>query len=116
MVDRGGVLPKMADGPAVSTQDAPSQSEPELFGTETMAELCARQGRLAEAIAIYRRLLAGQPDPTKLARWTERCHALERAQNPRSQPTPPPTVAPAPTAAPAPAAPPGPEDAVSLDV
>ena len=54
--------------------------EPELFGTETMAELCARQGRLGEAIRIYQRLLAQNPAPDKLARWTDRCRSLERAR------------------------------------
>ena len=58
-----------------------SSSEPELFGTETMAELYARQGQLAEAIGIYRRLIGGKPDDERLARWTQRCQSLERAQS-----------------------------------
>ena len=54
-------------------------SEPELFGTETMAELYARQGQLAEAIGIYRRLIGGKPEDERLAagpsaasRWSGR--------------------------------------------
>jgi septum formation inhibitor MinC len=58
---------------------APEQ-EPGLFGTETMAELCARQGRLGEAIKIYQRLLSQSPPPDKVARWTDRCKSLERAR------------------------------------
>ena len=40
-----------------TTDRALRQTEHELYETETMAELCARQGRLQEAVAIYRRLL-----------------------------------------------------------
>jgi hypothetical protein len=46
-----------------------------LYETETMAELCARQGRLQEAVAIYRRLL----DTHHHAHWADRLQALERA-------------------------------------
>jgi septum site-determining protein MinC len=50
----------------------------ELFGTETMAELCARQGRLEDARTIYRRLCArGGEDHERLARWSARLRALE---------------------------------------
>jgi septum site-determining protein MinC len=56
-----------------------------LFATETMAELSARQGRLAEAAAIYRHLLAALPaaakqapdDAARAARWTARLTELE---------------------------------------
>jgi septum formation inhibitor MinC len=58
-----------------------SSGEPELFGTETMAELYARQGQLAEAIGIYRRLIGGKPEDERLDRWTQRCQSLERAQS-----------------------------------
>jgi len=34
-----------------------------LYETETMAELCARQGRLSEAIAIFRELAETATDP-----------------------------------------------------
>ena len=49
----------------------------ELFSTETMAELCARQGRLAEALAIFRRLCARDAADERHARWSERIAALE---------------------------------------
>jgi septum site-determining protein MinC len=49
----------------------------ELFGTETMAELCARQGRLEEARAIYRRLCARADGDERHARWSARLEALE---------------------------------------
>ena len=48
-----------------------------LFVTETMAELSARQGRTADAIAIYRRLLAGGAAGDRLERWERRLAALE---------------------------------------
>jgi hypothetical protein len=51
----------------------------ELFATETMAELCARQGRFGDAVAIYRRLLEGAVDATKCARWQARMEELDRA-------------------------------------
>ena len=53
-----------------------------MFATETMAELSARQGRLAEAMAIYRHLIAGvqgSPGPADAARvekWTARLAEL----------------------------------------
>lgn len=42
-----------------------------------MAELCARQGRLGEAIAIFHRLLAAHPRHEGRSRWTERLSELE---------------------------------------
>jgi hypothetical protein len=48
-----------------------------LYQTETMAELFASQGRLQEAIGIYRRLLDGHPDSDRSAHWNERIEALE---------------------------------------
>ena len=66
-----------------------SQTEHELFETETMAELCARQGRLSEAVAIYRRLVDAQlpdqqrpprgPERERRSRWADRLQALEKA-------------------------------------
>jgi hypothetical protein len=53
--------------------------EDALFQTETMAELCATQGRPQEAIAIYRRLLEGHPTSDRAAHWSERLDALEEA-------------------------------------
>ncbi len=54
-------------------------SEHQLFETETMAELCARQGRPHEAIAIYRRLVDSHPGSPRKSRWLGRLAALERA-------------------------------------
>jgi septum site-determining protein MinC len=54
-------------------------NQAELFGTETMAELCARQGRLAEAIAIYQRLMQSRPEDERQGRWIARFQALARA-------------------------------------
>jgi septum site-determining protein MinC len=71
----------------------------ELFATETMAELSARQGRLADAAAIYRRLLARPAEDDRRARWTERLAALERAPAPDRAPPPAAAPAPAPPAA-----------------
>ena len=51
----------------------------ELYETETMAELCARQGRPHEAIAIYRRLIDGHPQSQGRGRWGSRLDALVRA-------------------------------------
>jgi septum site-determining protein MinC len=56
-----------------------------LFATETMAELSARQGRVAEAVAIYRHLMGAlqaaptqsSDDAARLARWVARLAALE---------------------------------------
>jgi septum formation inhibitor MinC len=78
----------------------------ELFGTETMAELCARQGRLGEAIAIYRRLIAGEPPSDRRARWSDRLGTLERARARAGEPeSPSPPARPAaPAVRPAPAA------------
>lgn len=49
----------------------------ELFGTETMAELCARQGRVRDAVAIYRRLVVGAKDDRR-SRLLARLAQLER--------------------------------------
>ncbi len=53
-----------------------------LFATETMAELSARQGRLPDAVAIYRHLVreaeAGRGgDAERLTRWKARLTELE---------------------------------------
>jgi septum formation inhibitor MinC len=52
----------------------------EMFGTETMAELYARQGRLADAIAVYRHLLAAGAIGERRARWLSRVEVLDRAR------------------------------------
>jgi septum site-determining protein MinC len=53
-----------------------ADDEPDLFGTETMAELCARQGQTGRAVAIYRRLIAGNSEAP--AAWRQRLAALEK--------------------------------------
>jgi septum site-determining protein MinC len=84
-----------------------------MFATETMAELSARQGRVADALAIYRHLLggaaAGGSDDARVARWRARLAELEiggtsstpaavRAPGPRA-PAPPRTAVAAPARA-----------------
>jgi septum site-determining protein MinC len=54
-------------------------SAQDLFATETMAELCARQGRIADAVAIYRRLVDDASDDDRRARLKGRLEALELA-------------------------------------
>jgi hypothetical protein len=49
-----------------------------VFETETMAELCVKQGLVSEALTIYRRLVAGAPDDETRARRANRLSALER--------------------------------------
>jgi septum site-determining protein MinC len=75
--------------------------EPDLFGTETMAELCARQGQLGRAVAIYRRLISG--NAAAPAAWKQRLAALERVAP--SAPPPVPREAPRPALVVAPPAP-----------
>jgi hypothetical protein len=59
--------------------EGPAMTEPnQLYETETMAELCARQGRPGEAIAIYRRLCESHPGSDHRPRWQGRLEALER--------------------------------------
>jgi hypothetical protein len=49
------------------------------FETETMAELCLRQGHRAEAAGIYRRLIARASDETARARLSARLGTLDGA-------------------------------------
>ena len=57
----------------------------DLFATATMAELSARQGRVADAMAIYRQLLRGAEaegpgapdDAARVAKWRARLAELE---------------------------------------
>jgi hypothetical protein len=49
-----------------------------VFETETMAELCVKQGLVSEALAIYRRLVDGAPDAATRARRAARLAELER--------------------------------------
>jgi septum site-determining protein MinC len=66
-----------------------------LFATETMAELSTRQGRVADAIAIYRHLLgtaaAGSDDAARAAKWNARIAELEGGG--AGAPEPAPTIA-----------------------
>ncbi len=48
-----------------------------MFETETMAELCLRQGLVRDALLIYRRLLADAPDDETRARRALRVAELE---------------------------------------
>jgi hypothetical protein len=63
-------------GERESAESAVKDPEPVL--TETMAELYAQQGHLAEALNVYRVLSARTPDDARLA---ERIRELERAQS-----------------------------------
>lgn len=56
------------------------------FETETMAELQLRQGHSAEALAIYRRLLARPVDETARERISRRIAALTEKQQAPSTP------------------------------
>jgi hypothetical protein len=49
-----------------------------VFETETMAELCVKQGLVTEALAIYRRLVDGAPDEATRSRRAARLGELER--------------------------------------
>jgi septum site-determining protein MinC len=67
-----------ADRSDASDDDVPCAP---LFATETMAELSARQGRLADAASIYRHLLRGAAsDPAaadRVQRWQARLAELD---------------------------------------
>jgi septum site-determining protein MinC len=79
-----------------------------MFATETMAELSARQGRLADAAAIYRHLLSGAEADARSEKWRGRLAELEAGAAPAATApaatAPPPGVAPQSRVAPAPAA------------
>ena len=89
---------------------------PPMFATETMAELSARQGRVADALAIYRYLVRGAEgegegapsaaaDDARVARWKTRLTELESGTPAAAAPSAPAPAA-RPSAAPAPAEPP----------
>ncbi len=69
-----------------------------LFATETMAELSARQGRIADAIAIYRHLVGAaeaspanaSDDAARVERWKARIAELEAGGAAAVAPTPQP--------------------------
>lgn len=48
-----------------------------MFATETMAELSARQGRVADAVSIYRHLLSGAEADERSEKWRGRLAELE---------------------------------------
>jgi hypothetical protein len=56
-----------------------------IYETETMAELCARQGRLGEAIDIYRRLADSITDVGLRARIERRLSTLQSTWQPPRQ-------------------------------
>ncbi len=67
-----------------------------LYQTETMAELCARQGRLGEAISIYRALCESGADAATRARAQERLATLESTWQPLRETEVPPADIPLP--------------------
>jgi hypothetical protein len=67
-----------------------------LYETETMAELCARQGRLGEAISIYRALADGSADAGTRARAQSRLATLEATWQPLREAEVPPADIPLP--------------------
>jgi septum formation inhibitor MinC len=95
----------MSDASAEGVDAAEDVPCAPLFATETMAELSARQGRLADAVSIYRHLLreAGS-DPggaDRVERWRSRLIELEGGAAPKPPRAPaapaPPKVPPLPT-------------------
>jgi hypothetical protein len=67
-----------------------------LYETETMAELCARQGRLGEAISIYRGLTESAPDAATRTRAQARLSTLESTWQPLRETEVPPADIPLP--------------------
>lgn len=64
-----------------------------MFETETMAELCLKQGLVRDALAIYRRLLAAAPDEGTRTRRAQRIAELElRDSGAHAVPTDPPAT------------------------
>ncbi|MES1210080.1 MAG: hypothetical protein ABUS79_29445, partial [Pseudomonadota bacterium] len=59
-----------------------------MFETETMAELCARQGLLDQAIDIFRRLAEMAGDPALRLRYETRISELARDPSLQSLETP----------------------------
>ena len=55
----------------------PASAEPEPVLTETMAELYARQGHIAEALAVYRRLVERQPNDRRLSDRVRELEAMD---------------------------------------
>jgi predicted trehalose synthase len=67
-----------------------------LYETETMAELCARQGRLGEAISIYRALAQSAADAVTRTRAQQRLETLESTWEPLRETEVPPADVPLP--------------------
>ncbi len=67
-----------------------------LYETETMAELCARQGRIGEAISIYRLLGETASDPATRTRAQARLATLESTWQPLRETEVPPADLPLP--------------------
>jgi len=67
-----------------------------LYETETMAELCARQGRLGEAISIYRALAQNAADAITRNRAQQRLEILESTWQPLRETEVPPADVPLP--------------------
>jgi hypothetical protein len=67
-----------------------------LYETETMAELCARQGRLGEAISIYRSLSQNAADAATRTRAQARLDTLESTWQPLRETEVPPADIPVP--------------------
>jgi septum site-determining protein MinC len=57
--------------------DAIAEADEAIFATETMAELYARQGRSADAVAIFSRLIQKDPNALAAARWAQRLTELK---------------------------------------
>jgi hypothetical protein len=68
------------------------------YQTETMAELCARQGRIGEAIGIYRHLTGAVTDTARRARLQRRLDTLEARWQPAGERETPPADVPLPRA------------------
>jgi riboflavin kinase/FMN adenylyltransferase len=64
------------------TRELCTMTTDHLYETETMAELCARQGRLSEAISIYRGLTENAPDAATRTRAQARLATLESTWQP----------------------------------
>jgi septum site-determining protein MinC len=106
--EAGGSAGRDGEG---TSEDGGEDAGADLFATETMAELSARQGRFGDAAAIYRQLLrvaaaegTGAPADAareeRIARWQGRLADLQARAGggaPRSSPPPqtPPAVPPA---------------------
>jgi hypothetical protein len=56
-----------------------------MFETETMAELCLKQGLVRDALLIYRRLVAGATDETTRVRHARRVAELEQRDGDRDR-------------------------------